>query len=137
MVAFGESVWPPLKYWSAENVVPVELVQAPPPALIRTVLSCGEPVPVVKLQPTEPASGVPSLALMVAARFAVYVVDVESCAVGVSVAFRVPESKVTFAGTGFPAGFFSVKLDLVIVLASIARENVAVTAVDVLAPVLP
>jgi hypothetical protein len=47
---------------------------------------------VVKLQLTGPASGVPSDALIVAARFAVYVVEKLSAALGVSVAVFEVES---------------------------------------------
>jgi len=137
MLAFVEFVLPPEKYWSAEKTVPVDVVYAPPPALIRTVLKGVAPVPVVNVQPTEPASAVPSAALIVAARFAVYVVEGDSGEVGLSVARNSAGSYDTVAGTVAPPGARSVKLEPVIVVASMPRENVAVTVLAVLTPVLP
>src|SRR5437588_552594 len=90
---------------------------------------------VVKLQVTAEASACPSEALIVVARFAVYVVEFASAAVGVSVATNDVPLYDTEAGTVEPSGALSVKLELVIVVASIPRENVAVTVVPVETPV--
>jgi hypothetical protein len=75
--------------------------------------------------------------LIVAASVAVYIVDVARAEVGTRVALRVDESYETDAGTSVPSGFFSVKLEAVIVLASIPREKVAFTVAAVLTPVFP
>src|SRR5689334_1391398 len=104
---------------------------------MRTVLRGVAPVPVVKPQPTEPASAVPSAALIVAARFAVYVVEGDKGEFGASVARSNAGSYDTVAATEEPPGALSVKLEPVMVLASMPREKVAVTALDVLTPVLP
>jgi hypothetical protein len=110
--------------------------------LIRTVEPTGVVAAVVKLQVTALARAVPSAALTVVSSFAVYVVEVESAELGVSAAVLVVASYVTVAGTT-PLGPVSVKLELVIVEVSIAREKLAVgwiavaTFVDASAGVLP
>jgi hypothetical protein len=68
----------------------------------------------------------------------VYVVPAASAAPGVSVATFVVESYDTLAATGEAAPCaVSVKLDAVIVVASIDCENVAVTVALVATPVAP
>jgi hypothetical protein len=59
-----------------------------------------------------------------------------SAALGVSVAFWLAPSYETVAATA-PPGPVSVKLDAVIVVASIGAENVAVGAVETSTPVAP
>jgi hypothetical protein len=73
--------------------------------------------------------GVPSEALIVLSSLAVYVVELASAAVGVSVAVAVGPSYETVAGTVVPPGVFNVKLEVVTVEESSARENVAFTVV--------
>src|SRR5919204_179913 len=92
---------------------------------------------VVKLHVTADGSGVPSAALIVAASVVVYVVESASALLGVSVAVFVDESYDTDAAMGEPPLGASVKLDVVIVAGSIAREKVALTTVVVPTPVAP
>ena len=84
----------------------------------------------MKLQLTGLCSACPSVARIVVASAAVYVVESASAEVGVRVAVSVAESYATDAGTVVPSSFLSVKLDEVIVEASIAFEKPAVTVVD-------
>jgi hypothetical protein len=96
------------------------------------------PVPVVKVQLTALASGVPSDAVIVVSSFAVYVVVGASRALGCSVAVLVAASYVTAAATGVvePAAV-SVKLDGVSVDAAIGTENAARTRASVETAVAP
>ena len=82
---------------------------------------------VVKPHDTEAASAVPSLALTLGSRRAVYVVLSASRAAGVSVAVFVVPSYATVAVTAEPSGAISVNDEAVMLLASILRENVALT----------
>ena len=95
-------------------------------ALIRTGAGvAGAEVVNVHLYPL--VMGVPSVALIVLSSPAVYVVELASAAVGVSVAVAVGASYETVAGTVVPPGVFNVKLEVVTVEESSARENVAFT----------
>ena len=75
--------------------------------------------------------GVPSEALIVFSSLAAYVVELARAPFGVSVAVADEASYETVAGTVVASGLFRVKLELVTVEASRARENVALTDVAV------
>src|SRR5439155_24614229 len=126
-------VEPPVKFASAVNAAPLPEVYAPPPLLIRAVV----PACVVNVQLTGPASAVPSAALIEAARLAVYDVEKRSGTFGVSVAVFVAALYETVAATGVAPFAATVKLELVIVVASMAREKVAVTVDVATTPVAP
>jgi hypothetical protein len=82
------------------------------------------------------ASVVPSSAVTVVSSRAVYVVPGASGALGVKVAVWLAASYATDPAT-VPDGPVNVKLEAVIVLGAIARENVAVSAAAVLTLVAP
>jgi len=92
---------------------------------------------VVNDQVNAAASATPSADLTVVSSFAVYVVLPTRLAEGVSVAVFEGESYVTVAATADPPDGVSVKLELVIVVGSIAREKVAVGAIVSATPVAP
>jgi hypothetical protein len=81
---------------------------------------------VVKVQLTALARGVPSLAWTPVDSFAVYVVDGASAEVGANVAVEDELSYETVPATLAPPELTSENVDEVIVLGSMARENVAV-----------
>jgi hypothetical protein len=93
------------------------------------------PLVVVNVHVTGAASGEPFESLTVVSSFAVYVVPFVSADAGVSLAVFVAESYATVAATGLPPFGVSVKLDVVIVVAFIALENVAVGFTKVLTSV--
>ena len=66
-----------------------------------------------------------------------YVLEDASAAVGVNVAVFVGESYVTVPATEPSPAFVTVKLELVIVVGSIARENVALIGAVTDTPVAP
>jgi hypothetical protein len=93
---------------------------------------------VVKVHESAAASAVPPASLTLVSMFAVYVVPFASGPLGVSVAVDEAESYDTLAATGALAPCaVSVKLDDVIVEASIAPENTALTEPSVATPVAP
>src|SRR5439155_313886 len=95
----------------------------------------GELFTVVKLQLTADASATPSPAFTVVSRFAVSLLSYATPSRSVNVA--VFPTSATEAATGEPPAGVSVKLLLVIVVAFIALEKVAVGATLVATPVAP
>jgi hypothetical protein len=112
--------------------LPVGTFEAPWAGLFDA--TSGE-LPVVNDQLTGLASAVPSAALAAVVTCAVYVVDDASWLVGVSTPVVQGLLQLTVATTGEPPLGVSVKLDVVSVLASIAREKVAVGPARTLTPV--
>jgi len=113
-------------------VLPVGTFEAPSPGLFDTISGA---FPVVNDQLTALASGVPSAALAPVVTCAVYVVDGASWLTGASSAVVHGELQAIVAPTGEPPFGESVKLDVVRVVASIAREKDAAGFVRTLTPV--
>jgi hypothetical protein len=119
----------------AVGATPVATPVAPSAGVFAVTV--GAAFTVVNDQVTSAASATPSAAFTAVVTLAVYVVPFASGADGVSVAVVQGVLQLTFAATALPPAGVSVKLELVSVEASIARENVAVGAAPTATPVDP